>query len=189
MLRSKSVSRTEAALEPVTPSQVAKSLLIEFNDLDDLLKRSTTGSRRNIENRLTQALITQTCVDKFDRFAFQLELHWGPVSSVTTVTYIDADGVQQTVSSSIYKLRTINGRGVIELDHNQTWPTPRGDTDGIVATYVAGYGTTADDVPESIRDAIVARAIWLYRDRGEDTAEPPAVEDLLSGLGSAQVTA
>jgi uncharacterized phiE125 gp8 family phage protein len=190
MLRSKSVSRTEPAAEPVDPSEVAKSLLIEYPDHDTMLRRKTIAARRSIEeDELGECLINQTCVDKFDTFDSQIELRWGPVQSVTSVQYVDTNGDTQTLATSVYELRTIHRKGVIELKYGQSWPSVRSDTDAITITYVAGYGTSADDVPEEIRDAITIRAGWLYRDRDEGIPEPLAVASLLSGRGDAQVVA
>jgi uncharacterized phiE125 gp8 family phage protein len=155
-----------------------------------MLRRKTIAARRNVEeSRLGECLINQTCIDKFDSFDDQIELHWGPVQSVTTVEYVDTDGDTQTLATSIYKLRTIHRKAVIELKFGQSWPSVRSDTDAITITYVAGYGTSADDVPQEIRDAITILAGYLYLDRGDDVSEPRAIESLLSGKGDAQVVA
>ena len=127
MLRSKTVSRTEPTTEPVTAVEVRGQLLIDSKEFDADLALLAEETRRDCEEvRLGRvALIEETCIDMFDVFASEMELGWAPAASITTVQYVDIDGVTQTASSSLYELGTVNGRNVCRLKYGQNWPAIR----------------------------------------------------------------
>lgn len=121
-----------------------------------------------------QTLELQTDVfDLCDRLPF------GPVTSITSVKYIDAAGVEQTVSDSVY--HTAADRLV--LRHGAAWPSVRGDEGGVRIRYVSG-GT----VPPQARQAVLLLVGQWFRNRssvvvGTIGSELPfGVEALLSPL-------
>lgn len=121
-----------------------------------------------------------------------IELHWGPVasvSSITSVKYYDTDETLQTLSSSVYELGQRHGMAILRLAYDQSWPTLRGHTaDDIVVTYTAGYGDSRSDVPAGIRRWIKARAAWMFENRdGGEFPWTPAMDSLLSPFAIDQV--
>ena len=47
----------------------------------------------------------------------------------------------------------------------KSWPTPRQHPKSVIITYVAGYGSTADTIPEDIRSGILIHVDRLYEQR------------------------
>ena len=171
MLKSANVSRTEPSTEPVLPSEVADFLRIDYGDHDVMLANYTKEARQTLEDGfLWKALITQTCVDKFDEFD-EMELHYQPVSAITSIGYTDTNGDAQTLSSNVYELGDNRGVGYVRLKYGQTWPSTRSHEDVITVTYSAGYGAAANNVPEAIRQGIILYAGHLY-DNPQDA--PPS---------------
>ena len=95
---------------------------------------------------LDRATWTQTLEIRQDRFCDSIKLPYGPVQSVTSIIYVDDDGAEQTLATSVYQ---VSGDEVV-LAHDQSWPSLRGDKDGVRVRYVAG----ADEAPAAIMQAL-----------------------------------
>ena len=185
MLSSQRSTRTEAVGEPVAVSELKRHLRLDTSDLDDILAGLITAARQVCEtDELWQCLLDQACVDRFSDFQDPMELHWQPVDSVSSITYVDSDGVTQTLSSDVYELGHVNGVGVVRLKYDQQWPTIRGHEDDVTVNYTAGYGA-ASDVPVRVRQWILMYAAWLF----DPALYPPPdkFHSLLSGISQARV--
>lgn len=155
---------SEPAVEPVTVSELKDHLGLTGTEQDVRLSALIAAGRRAVERDTGLSLITQTwqlvCDGSFP--ADGIELLHGPVQSVSSVQYVDADGNTSTVATSVYDVDTASNPGVIRLAYGQTWPTVRGDDRGITVTYVTGYGDTIDDVPQELREAVKLAAQLHY---------------------------
>ena len=79
---------------------------------------------------------------------------------------IDVDGVEQTLSTSVYTVDTDNTEGLIYEAYNQDWPSIRYVDKAVKITFVAGYGNTATSVPSPLKEAILLHVDHLYENRG-----------------------
>jgi len=95
-----------------------------------------------------------------------------PVTSITSITYLDGDGTSQTWGASNYALHTSGVNQYIALAYGQTWPTLRGDPNGITVTLVAGHATVLA-IPEDFKDAVKLnlRIRWLLFQENAQEAE------------------
>ena len=67
-----------------------------------------------------------------------IDLLNGPVSSITSIKYIDVAGVEQTLSPATY---TLNDYGLIHaavLKPGNSWPAVDGSVNGVKVRYIAG---------------------------------------------------
>ncbi len=108
---------------------------------------------------LGRAIGVQTLEARFDGFDCDLRLPFPPVSSVTSVKYLDGDGVEQTLAADLYD----DFGGLLEPAFGGRWPTARRVREAVRVRYVAGYAT----LPHPIRAAILLMVGDLYRNRGE----------------------
>jgi len=169
MLRSVHATRTEPSTEPISPSDVCDYLRIDYNDHDPMISQYCKEARQVLEDSyLWKCCITQTCIDKFDEFD-EMELHYQPVSAITSITYTDRAGDTQTLADTVYELGVVNGISRVRLKYGQSWPSARGHEDVVTVTYSAGYGAAETNVPEAIRQAIVMYAGHLY----DNPQDPP----------------
>jgi uncharacterized phiE125 gp8 family phage protein len=117
-----------------------------------------------------------------------LRLPRPPLVSVTSVTYYDAAGAQQTLSGSAYEVRTPwRQPGEVERAPDATWPALQCDrTYPVTVRFVAGWGE--GNVPAVVQQAILLLVAWWYDHRGAEVAPEVmrAVRDLLAveGWGS-----
>lgn len=96
-----------------------------------------------------------------------LEIPRPPLLSVTSLQYVDDDGVTQTLATTEYQVDTNEEPGRIWPAYGTSWPTPRVQPNAVLVTYVAGYGTTAASVPREIRDRIKAHVHYCFEHRSE----------------------
>jgi len=155
----KLVLQTEAADRPVRTSEVAEWLC------------ETRAARLPVISELIDSAIatlekehwTQFCAATYDEYfdtwpAEFFQLRKNPAGTVESVKYTDHDGVEQTVSTDVWEQDDEDGRGIVRLAHNQSWPSDcRGDANDIVVRYTTGYGTPAQ-VPAPIKHAI---RLWI----------------------------
>jgi uncharacterized phiE125 gp8 family phage protein len=116
--------------------------------------------------------ITQTWDQYFDGFSDPLVLAFAPVSSITSISYLDENGTTQTLATSVYELAEVDGLAVVRLKYNQSWPTTRAHEDVVTVRFICGYGA-ATAVPQRIIQAIAVHAAWAYRNREGDVEKLP----------------
>ncbi|MEN6336641.1 MAG: head-tail connector protein [Phycisphaerales bacterium] len=130
--------------------------------------------------------LTQTCVDYFDSWPSAIRPRWCPLIAVTSIQYIDESGVLQTLAADQYDVDVDKQPGRIVPAYDCDWPSIRGDINGIIVTYTAGYGSDEDDVPGYIRTAILLIVAHWYANREVVTdlslAEIPYGAKTLLGL-------
>ena len=76
-----------------------------------------------------------------------------PLISVTTVNYVDVDGVTQTLAATEYDVDINAKPGFISQAYNKSWPSIRTQRSAITIEFQAGYGL-ATAVPETIKHAL-----------------------------------
>lgn len=106
-----------------------------------------------IETITGRQLITATWKLILDRFPAVIELRKPPIQSVSEITYIDENGIEQTLSPALYQVDTDNEPGRIVPAYGQTWPAIRCQPQAVQVEFVAGYGLAAV-IPEGLKTAI-----------------------------------
>jgi len=107
--------------------------------------------------------INQTVYDyRLRGFDNSIYLPNPPLVSVASVKYIDVDGVEQTLATSVYDFDVNKTPGEIRLAYDQSWPSLRDVENNVTIRYTAGY--TA--VPEKIKLAILMLVDHWYEHRG-----------------------
>ena len=151
---------------------------------DPYLLALITGARQYAEQELRRYLITQTVDAYFHKFpdgCFYLP----PLQTVSSITYVDLDGVTQTLDTDQYLVDDVSIPARIEPIYGATWPSTRDQMSAVKVRFVAGYGT-AGDVPECIKlwMRIRIKTLWDQRDQnvkqlGMPTFEQAFVDSLL----------
>lgn len=143
------------------------------------------------EGVLGRALLTQTWrlhLDQFPEGSWRgwerdlaevaIVLPLPPLQSVTSISYVDADGQTQTLASSQYQVVNRRQRPsfVVEAVNGSGWPGTEDRPQAVTVTFVAGYGAAAD-VPAPIRQAILLLTAQWYEQR-----QPIAVGAIVNTL-------
>ena len=156
---------TDATTEPVSTDDLKAHLYIDDNDLDAWLTVAEKAARNYCERVTRRQLVNATWTLTLDGFSDPIKLPKPPLSSVTKINYIDTGGDTQTVSTAVYTVFTDREPGEVVQAYNQTWPTPRGQPEAVSVVYVAGYGTAATNVPETLRLGIQTLVGHWYENR------------------------
>lgn len=152
---------------------------------------AATGELDGRDGWLGRALITQSWSLTLDRFpeGRTIALPLPPLQEVASIVYVDGDGIEQTLASSVYRTVTAAEPGYVELKYQQSWPASRVQKAAVTLSFTAGYGGAAADVPELIRTYVRWRVAQFYDMRaagmvlpGALPAEPPHYRNALESL-------
>lgn len=151
---------TAPAIEPISVSEARTHLKLKPDDeiLDDEIVSIISVAREKIENETRRALITQTWEAVSAKFPWSsdcpIELELPPLQSVTSVKYLDIDGVEQTWNPSLYQVNTKSTPGLILPVFGEAYPETGDVINAVIIEFVAGYGDEAKDVPSPLRHAM-----------------------------------
>jgi uncharacterized phiE125 gp8 family phage protein len=149
---------------------------------DDYIERLIRTAGVEAERFTKRAFLTQTFALVLDGFVNPIVLPRPPLQAVTSITYLDADGVTQTLqgSPSLYQVSAPVGptsrRGRIRPIYGTVWPTTRVQMDAVRVEFVAGYGD-GEDVPFPILEGMLLMIGEMYKQRSESvhTFQNPAL--------------
>ena len=157
---------TKPTAEPVSVEMAKSHLRVTHNADDAYIEQLCKAVRTWTEGYLHRALITQTWDWKLDHgfpcSPFKVPLP--PLQSITSIKYIDIDGVEQTVTSSVYDVDIASEPGRIALAWGQSWPSVREQMNNVTIRMVCGYGDVVD-VPKEIVHAMKILLSHLYEHR------------------------
>ena len=154
---------TPPATEPCSLTEIKAQLGQTLDTDDTLIGRKITAAREYVERMTGRTLIDTTLelvLDVFPRAAIAVPN--GPLSSVTSVTYIAADGTETVLDSGAYTVDTDSDR---IAPGDDGWPSTDSAINAVRVRYVAGYGDEATDVPEPLREAILLLSAHWYENR------------------------
>lgn len=169
------------AQEPVTLDEVKIQLQIDLTDTlyDDQINALIPAAREWCEGYQNRAYITQTIELAQDYWPYrdEIRLPRPPLQSVTAMSYTDSDGTATTASASTYLVDTFSEPGYLVA--SDMWPCEELQAvNGVIVTYVAGYGDDPEDVPSLIRQAITVLCMHWFNN---GFCEPPdAVKAMLN---------
>lgn len=172
---------TPPAIEPVTWQEVALQLRYDDPDPDiqAQIEALISTAREWCEGYQNRAYITQTLEFALDNWPCgnEIGLPRPLLQSVIQVEYIN-DGASETLDADLYTVDDYGFVARVVLNPGVSWPIASlPGANGVRVRYVAGFGDAATDVPQRIRQAIIAlTAHWFDHGRCDP---PPAVYALL----------
>lgn len=157
-------TRTVApTFQPLTVDEVKKRMPVAGDHWDADLRDALTEGIERFENDTAMVCCTSTWQEKLDDWpeCGFLRFQRRPVASVSSITYLDADGDSQTWASSNYTLDANRAIPSVFLTYNASFPSTRGIENSITVTYVAGY-STALLVPQTVKFAIIGAVKQIF---------------------------
>lgn len=168
---------------PVGLDDMREHLRLDARDEDYLVIAYTGAAVDVIEEMTGRAIMPQTWAysvsgpDETNAVA----LPKPPVSAIVSMTYYDADDVQQTLTVSDFYLFKTNDAAQVVPKSGVTWPVTKDRPDALTVTFTTGYS----DVPKSIVHAIKMLVTHWFENRataGGDAREIPYAVEHLVGL-------
>lgn len=157
------VIKTAPAIEPVTVSELKDFLRLSGTDQDSMLTGFISAARAGVEIFTGRTLINTVYELFFDSFpAAGVEMLRPPVQSVSSIYYINSDGVDTLLASTEYRVDVASIYGRITPAYGKTFPVTQAVTNAVKVTVTCGYGTTAASVPAPLKEAIKMIAADIY---------------------------
>lgn len=173
---------TERLITP--PAAMAVSLdaardaaRVDGTDLDVMIEIQVRAITEDAEHLTGRAFIQQTWRVTLDRFPSAIRLPAPPVSAVSSVKYLDADGVEQTLHPDDYTVDAVSEPGFIVPAPGKAWPSTACRINAITVDVVCGYGAADATTPASIKAYILAKVQEHFAPAG--TPESPYLVCLL----------
>ena len=150
---------------PVTLQEAKDHLRVDHADEDALIESLIMAAVDSVEGYTRRAIVTRLVDVYFDAFSALMEMPLSPLKSVESITYIDADGITQTLADTEYNVYTSRTPGAIGPAYGKTWPSVQCQKDAITVRIQAGYGDAWNTVPPAVRAAILLMIGHLYENR------------------------
>jgi len=160
---------TAPATDAALIDEVKEHMRVTIADDDAQIAGYIDGAIASLDGPkglIKRALVTQTWRLHLDGFYREIVLPLPPLQSVTHIKYYDLDGVQQTLSSSVYTVDANREPGRISLAYDESWPPTYHIRNAVEIEFIAGYGDDWNSIPDDLGVAIaqVANLFYDYRE-------------------------
>lgn len=178
---------TAPTYEPISAADVAEYIRVDDLAQDELLLEGMiTAARQYLEQYLSRPIATQTLEEALTGWADPIVLD-SSLQSVTSIKYLDLNGVEQTLASNQYLVDTYSEPAQITPAYNVDFPELYAVPNNVKVRYVAGYtsGGSPDlnPMPKPLRFAmmLIIGDLYANREAGGDKAYQinPTVQSLL----------
>lgn len=168
--------------EPVSISLAKTFCSVVGDSENELIATLITSARRMAESYTGLSIVTQERTIKLDSFPdvssyysrSYIPVPYGPVQSITSVTYTDSDGdAVVMVSGTDYlfdtsgepsRLYAINTSGDVT-----SWPSTKNIPGAVTIVYQAGFDDVSGEVtPAEVKTAILRQVKEMYDQREDD---------------------
>lgn len=197
---------TPPTSEPLLLQEAKDHLRVDSDDENALVQRLIQSARVDAENFLNRRIARATLKLQLDHFPGAYDHGYcrdgltrrhrsgvdairppsPPLVSVTSITYVDANGDTQTLATDAYQVDSDSEPGRIVPAYGTCWPATRCQPNAVAVTYVAGYATTAEEL-YPIKQAMLLHIGWHYENREATKAERGAWESLLWPLRAVEM--
>ncbi len=103
---------------------------------------------------------------------FEIYLGHTPIIAITSIVFVDQDGLIQTLDPTAYKLDNVTEPSRLVPSFGSSWPVARAEINSVTITFTCGYGLPSK-VPEGIKRWMLLHIGAMYENR----------ESVLTGRG------
>lgn len=169
------------ASEPVSLAEARAHLRLVGNDDDALVSSLITAARRVVEARSGLCLIAQDWMCFRDRWPEDgvILLPVAPLRAVEEIGVYGEDDQKAVIDPAHYLVDAAARPPRVMLRGSRLWPRPGRALNGIGIRLEAGFGATAAEVPQPLRQAVLLLVAHFFAQRGDEAG--PA---LPLGLGA-----
>lgn len=150
--------------EPISLETAKAHIRIDHNDDDNYILDLITAARQAVENHIRVSLMPQTRLLTMNEFKQLNYIAYGPVSSITSIKYIDHWGDEQTLDTALYQLHQSDDYDFFSVKPTKSFPEVGKFENCIAVQYQCGY-TSAAAVPQTIKAAMLLHIGDMYENR------------------------
>tara|TARA_R100001244_G_scaffold86573_2_gene66095 strand:+ start:649 stop:1245 length:597 start_codon:yes stop_codon:yes gene_type:complete len=175
----KFLSLVTGTTNQIVTTAEAKTFLKVDNSADDsLIDRYILMASTYLEQYTNRSFLDsswQLSLDESDVTGTSIELPRAPLSSVTSVSYFESDGTEQTFSTDNYTVDITQQPGRIFIAQGGSWPTDMRSNKAMLIEFVAGWGAAIADVDSFYKNMVQTAVLTLvgsmYDNRAGDQVE------------------
>jgi len=162
----KPLRTVEPTIEPVTLNEAKWQVSVDESDSthDAALLRLIEQARELVESDTGMILGLSTFSLSLPHFYDAIVLPLRPVVEILSITYLDAAGDSQTLSTDIYELDNGKAQPAILRKYLATWPATRGDENAVTISFTAGH-EVADEIPATLKSMVLLDVARNFLDR------------------------
>tara|TARA_R110000787_G_scaffold285016_2_gene399580 strand:- start:7523 stop:8086 length:564 start_codon:yes stop_codon:yes gene_type:complete len=168
---------------PVSIQQAKTWLKIDDNNSDAEIAGLIQAATLRAEAYCGRPFIQREYTEYFDKFPIVIEPEVVTFQSLTSLSYTDGDGANQTFTDTQIGEGSKFKKARIEPAYNFDWPSTRDDSlDAVKIVYQAGYGANWNYVPETVKQAILYFVGHYFINRmvvGDNLSEIPETAKVL----------
>jgi uncharacterized phiE125 gp8 family phage protein len=173
---------TPPTVEPVTLAEAKLALRVDSSDLDVQIARNISAVRAELEHYFKRTIAPTTYQLTLEEWPTgDIHLPLPPVTSVTSVQYVDMAGITQTWAGSNWAL---DDTSVVEhylrRAYGVSYPEARQQWNAITISYVAGWSAAA--CPPAIKDMILAYVGTRLKYAESDSDKPAMTHEFVSQM-------
>jgi len=169
MMLSSVIAISQPLYEPVSLSMAKEWLRVTNAHSDNVIRLLISAMRADAENRTGRVFVPRTM--RYSGVTWPTSLPYPPIVAINSVTYLDVEGVRQTLDPSMYTFDSVTG--AFMPTYGSTWPAPRYCTGSVEVIYNAGYapGSPADEagyqaaMPPELQLWIQTKIATLFENR------------------------
>lgn len=141
---------TPPTLMPVTLEKARQALRVDADDTskDEEITGFIVGVTQELENTIGQGIMPQAWRVKAAGFSSLVLPH--PVTSITSISYRDADGADQTLATDQVRVITERYESLLVAANGVTLPTTDGSADAVTVNVQVGIAADQASVPPAI---------------------------------------
>jgi hypothetical protein len=124
---------------PISLAEAKRTLKVTDSNSDTEIGMMIAAAAAWAQQYENQSYLYQTIEVKLDQFENEMVLPAPPLISVDSITYIDINGVEQTLSADVYDVDTHSFPGRVTLGWSQSWPSIRNEHHPVTITIKAGF--------------------------------------------------
>lgn len=156
--------RLTEAPSPVDIDQFKSHCRIDSDDENDLIEDVYLPAAVTFVEQRSGVMLGGTFSQQFDGFKRTLRLGVSPVVSITSVKYLDEDGIEQTVTSTNYVLEGASSASpTVRFIDDYDFPNVQDQRPVLTVALAAGFA--ADAVPATLKAAALLQGGDLYANR------------------------
>jgi uncharacterized phiE125 gp8 family phage protein len=179
------IELTPPTVEPLTLVEIRAHLRLDTEEENALLSALAIVAREHLKRETGLVLAARDfrlCLDDWPADGI-VTIARGPVRAVTAVTVYDGDGEPQAVDLAGHLL---DGEARPARLWLREMPEPGRMINGIEVEFVAGFGESGHDVPETLKRAMLLHVAAMFACRGvvgpdaQPAVVPPGYERLIA---------
>lgn len=159
-------------VEPITIEEAKQHLRISDDEEDIIVGSMIKQAREFCEDFQNRKYITQTLelvIDYFPRENYIAFNSCSPIQSIESIKYYDNAGEEHIFDETNYIVDTDSFINRIVLRNYKQWPSILLQrVNGVRIRFVAGFGDSPENVPETVKWAMILHMRLLYDDYKPD---------------------